>query len=170
MTPDHNVWYQKRPDGPWYKIGARSSNPRYIKVCEYCGQEALMKRRVRFCSMSCGKSSKNPTYKTRHERVYRKRGNASECACVDCGNAAQDWSQIHGTNGLEAEHYEPRCRPCHSCYDIETQPRGERHGMSKLTDAQRRGIHASVGATQRELAEHFGVSQQTISDTRLRSP
>jgi hypothetical protein len=180
VIPDPAAWEQ-RGNG-WYKItDKRSKNAYYLRPCENCGTEALMQRRQRFCSLSCssGRADRIPTgsahgnwrgddvtYEGRHSRVERARGKASEHPCADCGETAKDWSQIHGTTGLEPEHYEPRCAKCHSQYDIDTQPRGERHGNTKLTDAQRRAVIASVGATGRELAKHFEVSDSAISQIR----
>lgn len=57
------------------------------------------------------------TYHTRHRRVVRARGRASEHTCVDCGSAASDWSQIRGTDGESVDDYEPRCKRCHNLYD-----------------------------------------------------
>jgi hypothetical protein len=115
-----------------------------------------------------------PGYVARHERVYRARGKASQHPCADsCGRRAKHWSQIHGTTGLNPEHYEPRCVRCHDAYDGIKLPglggtaTGEAHGSAKLTEARVRGIFASVGATQRELAELHGMHHTTIKDIRL---
>lgn len=56
-------------------------------------------------------------YQARHSRVWRARGKASAQVCVDCGGAAKEWSQVHGTDGLDVFDYEPRCRHCHYVYD-----------------------------------------------------
>jgi NAD-dependent SIR2 family protein deacetylase len=98
-------------------------------------------------------------YKSRHIRVRKARGKASEQACVDCGKPAREWSQTHSTTGQEPEHYQPRCRKCHAAYDQS----GEDNSSAKLTEARVRGIRASVGANGRELAEIHGVTQMTIS-------
>jgi hypothetical protein len=46
-----------------------------------------------------------------------------------------------------------------------THNRGERHGLSKLVEAEAREIIALKGVeTQRKLAKRFGVSQPTISE------
>lgn len=48
-----------------------------------------------------------------------------------------------------------------------TQPRGERHGMARLTEVdvgQIRQRYASGGFTQQALAQEFGVSRPHISD------
>jgi hypothetical protein len=46
-----------------------------------------------------------------------------------------------------------------------TQVRGERHGRTKLTEAQALEIRYS-DESQRVVAERFGVSQQSVSDIR----
>jgi len=107
-------------------------------------------------------------YRGRHLRVQRARGSANEHACVDgCGRQAEEWAQIHGTDGADPEHYVPRCVKCHRAYDGTHAKPGEQNHNAILTEAQARGIWASVGATRRELAEHFGVSAAAIKDIRL---
>lgn len=151
MTPNPAVWFQ-RPDGAWYK----HSNPtiaHYAKICERCGEEFLGRLKARYCTPGCSKRKDDPTYSARHRRVEAARGKASNHPCVDnCGKQAQDWTQIHGTTGLEPEHYEPRCRSCHRQYD----------GNTRLTDAEQREVLASVGTSNRALAQIFGVSESTI--------
>ena len=56
-------------------------------------------------------------YDTRHLRIKRTRGLAAEQVCADCGNQANEWSQIHGTDGEDVMHYVPRCYSCHKVYD-----------------------------------------------------
>jgi len=73
---------------------------------------------------------------------------------------------------IKPEHYISRCRACHRRHDAKS---GERHHNAKVTDAQRRGIELSIlqpdpnvpAVTQRELAEHFGVSEALISRIRM---
>jgi hypothetical protein len=118
-----------------------------------------------------------PSYKALHRRLTRALGGAGEHACADCGQPGYDWSydgldpdEVSNADGqmysLAAGHYVPRCKRCHAAYDARKRPSGERHGASKLTDAQRRGIRASVGASVPELAERFGVDPQTIRNAR----
>lgn len=73
------------------------------------------------------------SYRTAHKRVERAKGKASEHACMDCGQQAQDWSLRHdapvtheGNNGGfscrysgNPDDYEPRCKACHATYDRE---------------------------------------------------
>jgi Pretoxin HINT domain len=57
-------------------------------------------------------------YSYAHRKLRNSRGPASAHPCIDCGKQACDWSQIHGTDGLDLEkHYVPRCRVCHQIYD-----------------------------------------------------
>ena len=69
--------------------------------------------------------SEQPGYQARHLRL----GRAAERQCVDCQEAAEDWSysggcpqELHdGTHPspycLHDHHYNPRCRRCHRRYD-----------------------------------------------------
>lgn len=60
----------------------------------------------------------DPSYDTRHDRLRRARGKARVHACVDCGGPADEWSQVHGTDGLNVEtDYVPRCKKDHHAYD-----------------------------------------------------
>jgi len=64
-----------------------------------------------------------------HARLYAIKGRAADHTCVDCHCAARDWSYDHcdpderqsddGPYSLDASHYAPRCRRCHSTFDIE---------------------------------------------------
>lgn len=77
--------------------------------------------------------SHGPSYRSAHHRVGRVRGPASEHLCP-CGTQATDWAymhtdpdQIEGVTGrgnstrawfsVKPEHYEPRCRSCHTKMD-----------------------------------------------------
>ena len=46
------------------------------------------------------------------------------------------------------------------------QPRGEGHGMARLTEDQVRGIRGESGLSQREIAAKYGVSQPLVSAIR----
>jgi hypothetical protein len=58
----------------------------------------------------------------------------------------------------------------HRGIDPERQPRGERHGCARLTEAQAQEIldRATAGEPQRQLAAEFGVSFQLVSLIALR--
>jgi len=49
--------------------------------------------------------------------VRDQRGPAKEQACVGCGSAAQEWAQIHGTDGEDPADYDAMCCSCHNKYD-----------------------------------------------------
>ena len=71
------------------------------------------------------------TYSGVHHRLRTTFGDASQHACVDCGEQASDWSYNHsgieertGLVGavrmlysLDLAQYQPRCRACHNAYD-----------------------------------------------------
>jgi hypothetical protein len=62
------------------------------------------------------------TYQALHRRIRRRRGNASQYTCTDCPAQATDWSQVHGTDGLDLDaDYAPRCRSCHIRYDADAR-------------------------------------------------
>lgn len=52
--------------------------------------------------------------------------------------------------------------------DHGTTPKGKIHGNSKLSESDIRSIRSSVGVSQTELAQRFGVHQGTISDILLK--
>lgn len=174
LNPAELGFFERRPDsGIWYrspKRGATSYEPRVCANpdCPLPGGEFMgsrQKGRGQFCSNECKQRARrkpDARYHTLHQRVRRARGSASDQTCVDCGQAAAEWSQIQGTTGQEPEHYEPRCEGCHTAYDTESHMRGEDSPNAQLSEARVRGIKASVGATQRELAEIHGVSRKTI--------
>ena len=88
-------------------------------------------------------------YPGAHSRVCVARGKASEHLCVDCGHPAGDWSydgldpqeltsQVHGfvlSYSLNITHYQPRCKSCHTRFDMAVKPRRKRNT----------GTHCSAG-------------------------
>lgn len=179
-TLDLSLYEQRGSKGYWYEIG-RTGHPRELKACEQCGKQALMlaklKREASFCGTSCANKKKtHPAgpdhhqwkgdaagYHARHQRAWAANGPAREYTCIDCGEQAREWAQIHGATGLEPEHYEPRCKKCHVTYDAATHPRGERQGNAKLTESDVIEIfELSPEWSQRKLAKKFGVSQRAI--------
>lgn len=59
-------------------------------------------------------------YGTVHVRLLRTRGPARNYQCVDCGNAAREWSYNHAEFGRysdDLDNYDPRCRACHVKFD-----------------------------------------------------
>lgn len=64
------------------------------------------------------KLDKPVKYHARHVRVYVERGRAREHQCVNCDQPAQEWAQIHDTDGMHPyDHYQPMCFKCHKAYD-----------------------------------------------------
>lgn len=57
-------------------------------------------------------------YHRNHTKLRRHRGSASRYDCELCGAKAQEWSQIHGTDGTDPHaHFRPLCKSCHLDYD-----------------------------------------------------
>jgi hypothetical protein len=131
MNPAALGYYERRTgSGIWYRPD-RPTTGYEPCVCERlsCGREFMGRRergRGRFCTKVCaGTAKRQPRagYTARHERVYMDRGKATDQACADCGEPARHWSQIHGTDGTDPAHYEPRCVRCHSRYDHQEEAR-----------------------------------------------
>jgi hypothetical protein len=72
-------------------------------------------------------------YTAAHDRVRVRKGKAHDHPCADCGSPAKQWAydhkdpddkvQIGGTGdgcrySTKAEHYEPKCVPCHKRSDL----------------------------------------------------
>jgi hypothetical protein len=177
LDPAELGYFEKRPSsGVWYRPGAGKATFEIKAACDYCGNPFMGRRSGQeFCSDECRSlSSRNPEagYVGRHLRVRRDRGPATDQTCVDCGQPAKEWSQIHGTDGQDSfAHYVPRCRKCHDVYDAESKPQGEQVYNAQLTGAQVRGIRASVDENGRppsstELAPIHGVKPGVIKDVR----
>ena len=56
-------------------------------------------------------------YYINHTRVSDACGPAWMHQCTDCDLMADHWSSVHGTDGSEDSHFQPRCRWCHYAYD-----------------------------------------------------
>lgn len=73
------------------------------------------------------------SYAGMHAWLRRRRGRASQHACVDCPQPAAHWSYSHddpderssdqGAYSLKAEHYAPRCVSCHRRHDLAVKAR-----------------------------------------------
>jgi hypothetical protein len=99
-------------------------------------------------------------YVVAHNTVKRVRGPARLHRCVDCGDRAVDWSYDNRAAdersdaysrraySLNPDHYEPRCRSCHTVFDaLEARVRSLLgKGMSMLVARL---------STDRRLTEHF---------------
>ena len=111
---------------------------------------------------------KDPGYETRHDRLRRKRGQARKHPCTDCKGPAIEWSQIHGTDGLDVwNDYVPRCKKCHHAYDRPNWDEGianrDTSGISQAATqtnkkrwqdpSHRAKMSAAVAASNRRRAE-----------------
>ena len=88
-------------------------------------------------AISIGRANRRQvvSYASVHRRVKEERGPARMHPCVDCGETAKEWSYYHADPdelthrverrgrvdqwgySLKAEHYFPRCKPCHNRLD-----------------------------------------------------
>lgn len=164
------------------------------KVCEECGESDWTKhvKSARYCSRrrsGLAQRREDISYGGAHRRVYVARGKATDHACVDCGEQAAEWSydgldpdELVGENGrsgysasysLKPEHYVPRWVAHQVAHDAENgarSKRGETGSAAKLSDAQRRGVLASVlrhgSPDAREYAERLDVSPSLIRKIR----
>jgi len=60
----------------------------------------------------------NAGKKAMHVRIVKKSGKAKDYKCVDCGEQAEDWSNINNHIYTDKiEDYLPRCKKCHRKYD-----------------------------------------------------
>ena len=62
----------------------------------------MIRRDHKSCSRVCGyelaraaRQAANPSYAVWHKRVKKALGQASDYACVDCGQRAEDWSTVN---------------------------------------------------------------------------
>ena len=78
------------------------------------------------CPLDCTcnrHKSPTPTYRTKHQRIPRFRGQVSDELCVKCiekgvNKPAQQWAQVHGEDGTDPwADYVPMCVKCHHIYD-----------------------------------------------------
>lgn len=156
------------------------------RPCAHCGNLARMRKDSRFCSIRCGllchdsARESNPawagdsvTYSGRHARVYRERGKASQYACVECAEAAAEWAQIHGTDGLDPSDYKVLCVLCHRAYDTASRLsiQGSKNPFAKLNEDIvldcRRRYWTSPGDSQTALAREYGISPETMRQAVL---
>ena len=145
--------------------GCSRGQPKYEqKYCAVCGALAMIRRDHQSCSRACGRElartarqAANPSYDVWHKRVRKARGPASDYACVDCGEPAEDWSTADPASDDIRARFQPRCRKCHRLYDGAV---GEGNPRAKLTDGKVRQLRArrAEGVTYRQLAAEFGIS------------
>jgi hypothetical protein len=124
----------------------------------------MIRRDHRSCSRACGyelaraaRQAADPSYDVWHKRVTKARGPASQHACVDCGEPAEDWSTVNPLSHDVRDRFKPRCRTCHRRYDGAV---GEGHPRAKLTAEKVTQLRArrAQGLTYRQLAADFGIS------------
>ena len=124
--------------GDAQSCGCSRGQPRYQwKHCPVCGRPAMIRRDRRSCSRRCGyelarvaRQAVLPSYDVWHNRVKKARGPASDYACADCGEPAQDWSTVNPFSDDVRVRFQPRCRKCHRHYDGAV---GEGNPRAKLT-------------------------------------
>jgi hypothetical protein len=151
--------------GDSQSCGCSRGQTRYQwKSCPVCGTLAMIRRSHRSCSRACGyalaraaRQAATPSYDVWHHRVNKARGPASDYACVDCGEPAQDWSTVNPSSDDVRVRFQPRCRKCHRRYDGAV---GEGNPRAKLTSARVKKLRArrEDGLTYRQLATEFGIS------------
>jgi hypothetical protein len=102
-----------------------------------------------------------PGYFGLHRRVRKLRGAARNYQCADCGERAQHWSTVHGTDGTDPfNHYRPMCQRCHFAYDEvaskgdKARTPGDRTAAAKLawsrrSPEQRREIGRKISEAKR---------------------
>jgi Helix-turn-helix domain len=107
------------------------------------------------------------SYTALHNRVYRRRGKASDHGCEHCGRKEPgiryEWATVHGTDGTDVHaHYISLCVACHRLYDL-----------AKLTLEDRAEIarRVAAGESMKSIAKDYGIHHSVISrGLNLRSP
>lgn len=99
-----------------------------LKPCEGCGLQLWIQKRRRFCSNKCAHTGPHsPVWKgdeaqyvALHERVYRRRGLASEVHhCCMCGTneaSRYEWANLTG-DYTDTKDYGVMCKWCHDVFD-----------------------------------------------------
>lgn len=109
-----------------------------------------------------------------HFRLRDGLGKATGSQCADkCGRTATQWSYsggapdemvdpLSGPYSPDLNYYAPRCGQCHRQRD---SARGVDHGNAKLTETEVLAIRkaAASGATQRAIAQQYGLAQSNVS-------
>ncbi len=114
----------------------------------------------------------SPKYFTKHSRIKRIRGSASQHLCGGCcGSQARHWATIHGRDGRDIFlDFVPLCARCHSRYDWppEGRTQGSANGNAKLTEAQVAEIKAALraGQTITSIARASGTPAPTIGSIK----
>lgn len=107
-------------------------------------------------------------YHRNHIRVQAARGAASQERCVRCTDSAEQWAQVHGTDGTDPhQHYQPMCRRCHDDYDREVK--GAKISAAKMghtfsEEAREKMRAAKLG--KKLSPEHVAKIQETKARRR----
>lgn len=159
------------------------------RPCDGCNELAWLRKAARYCSPACarphlGRSGENNPrwtgddagYETRHKRVRRGRKKATGCynrqlGLRDCTSTIYQWSQVHGSDGLDPLDYVELCKSCHNRYDGtgEHGSLGSKQPRAVLTEEivaeirSRPVVRGSIAAWARE----FGAAPGTIRDVVL---
>jgi hypothetical protein len=93
------------------------------------------------------RSEEKRLYGRHHMRVRTARGEAIYQACVSCDEQAQEWAQVHGTDGSNPhEHFQPMCRKCHWIYDDRAKKIGKTQ-TGKIISAESRAKMSEAAKT-----------------------
>ena len=111
------------------------------------------------------------TYQGRHQRLRRARGRAcDEGPCETCGSPNSEWSQVHGTDGLDIWlDYQRLCRSCHQHYDDPVTERTVHSTSTRRDDSIVSGLedpirwaYFSAGLTAPEIATALGLPNGSV--------
>ena len=110
-------------------------------------------------------------YQAAHRRVRARRGRASDRTCVDCGTRAAQWSYDHadpqekssenGPFSTDADHYEPRCVPCHKVFDLGDDWVSPSRRVSPAHVDEIARLKAT-GLSNRKIARIVGLSETSV--------
>jgi len=157
-------------------FGPSDTACRWCPAAGQCSAQLAWATAVDFGPIVSDFDQEKAAYWARHDQVRKVRGTANRHLCIDCGEQARDWSQIHGTSGDLADHYQPRCRSCHMKYDDLTNlgdymlpgremSEGERVRLTGLARVKYQcnecGLSSNLGgiATHQRATKHEGVTQ-----------
>jgi hypothetical protein len=101
--------------------------------------------------------------------VWLNKKHPKSGVCSECGEkkSRTEWAFLHhpAKHTRDIADYREMCRRCHRRLDDALMPRGAKHGMAKLSEAEVREIrelYASGQWSHRRLAGRFAVSRNHI--------
>jgi len=130
------IWSSRVKRGRGIFCSKKCRDTKQVNNCFNCGKLFLRPQCLinigwnKYCSKKCKdikqKKENHPRWKGDevsygglHDRVRAQRGRPHKYACADCGNQAEDWSNVDGKYGKDVyKDFQPRCRPCHRKYDL----------------------------------------------------